>query len=255
MPAYNAEATIAESIAAIQSQSHVHWELLLLVDASTDQTLPIAQAFAAADTRIRLMAGKKNRGVTRARNICLRLVTGQWIAFCDADDFWKADKLERQFHQLRLANANFCYTLATYWRADKNWESVPTQLPAKLSLARLLKGNAIGMSTVLLEQSLLNGVYFDKLPAGIVHEDYAFWLKVFRNTSCNAVCLFEPTTKVSIHPATRSGNKLRAMQSQFYILRKYGQLSVLSSVAYLFTYLLLALYKRGIGAWIRQLQP
>ncbi len=252
MPAYMAEASLAESIACIQAQHYSNWELLLFVDASPDQTLAIARKYAEDDTRIRLLEGKKNRGVVRARNLCLRLAKGSWVAFCDADDFWSAQKLTLQWRLLQKQAANFCYTSATYYRADIHWESAPARMPHRLNLKRLLQGNPIGMSTVLLERKLLHNLFFDALPAGIVHEDYAFWVKLFSKAAVKAVYLPLPTTKVSIHPNTRSGNKWRALKSQFYILRRYGGLSTLQSGLHLITYLLWALYKRGLATWLQQ---
>jgi glycosyltransferase involved in cell wall biosynthesis len=252
MPAYGAEGTLAESIACIQAQHYTHWELLLLVDASPDQTLTIAQRLAAADIRIRLLVGKKNRGVVRARNICLRLTKGSWVAFCDADDFWDPWKLKQQLDLLKSRNANFCYTSATYYRADIRWESAPARMPERLDLRRLLQGNPIGMSTVVVDKKLLNKLYFDALPAGIVHEDYAFWVKLFKKAQPQAVYLPEPSTRVSIHRNTRSGNKWRALKSQYHILRNYGGLSAQQASLNLLTYFFWALYKRGLATWIKQ---
>jgi teichuronic acid biosynthesis glycosyltransferase TuaG len=254
MPAYGAESSLAETLDGVLAQSYPHWELLLLVDASPDRTGAIARQYAAADPRIRLLAGRKNRGVVRARNLCMRLARGSWIAFCDADDCWQADKLEKQLGLLDKTKADFCYTSATYHRPDLNWESTPARMPERLNLKRLMQGNPIGMSTVLVSRQLLQGMYFDDLPVGIVHEDYAFWVKLFQSKSITPVYLPEATTRVSIHPATRSGNKMRALRSQLYILRQYGRLSVSRSFFYLITYLFWAFYKRGWRSWLRQLR-
>lgn len=254
MPAYQAESTLAESLHCIQAQSWSNWELLLLVDASPDNSWQVAQNLAATDARIRILKGHKNRGVVRARNICLRLAKGDWVAFCDADDFWKANKLEQQMQLLQRSGANFCYTSATYYRPDLQWESAPARMPHELHLKRLLQGNPIGMSTVLLKRELLKGVYFDALPAGIVHEDYAFWVKLFKSQNIQTVYWPEASTRVTIHPNTRSGNKGRAFRSQFYVLRAYGGLSLAQSCLHMGSYVLFALYKRGLRAWIRQMQ-
>lgn len=254
MPAYQAESTLVESLKCIQAQSWTNWELLLLVDASPDNSWQVAQNFASTDIRIRVLRGHKNRGVVRARNICLRLAQGQWVAFCDADDFWKDNKLEQQMQLLKRSASDFCYTSATYYRPDLRWESAPARMPHRLDLKRLLQGNPIGMSTVLLKRQLLNGLYFDSLPAGIVHEDYAFWVKLFKSHQFKAVYWPEASTRVTIHPNTRSGNKGRAFRSQYYILRQYGGLSLVQSYLHMCSYLLFALYKRGLRTWIRQMQ-
>jgi len=254
LPAYLAENTLAESLACIEAQTYPHWELLLFIDASPDKSWQMAQNWAAADARIKVLHAKANKGVVRARNICLRLAKGKWVAFCDADDFWKADKLEQQLALLKAEAADFCYTSATYYRPDLGWESAPARMPSRLNLQRLLQGNPIGMSTVLLQRSLLQGLYFDQLPAGVVHEDYAFWVKLFKAKTFQTVYLPVPSTRVTIHPKTRSGHKGKAFRSQFFILQKYGELSVLQAGLHMVSYLALALYKRGLSTWLRQWQ-
>ncbi|MBV5336614.1 MAG: glycosyltransferase, partial [Deltaproteobacteria bacterium] len=72
MPAYQAAETLERSVRAVMDQSMPDWELLLMVDAATDDTVPIAERLASEDQRIRLCVSRKNRGVVRTRNIAVR---------------------------------------------------------------------------------------------------------------------------------------------------------------------------------------
>lgn len=83
MPAYNAEAYIADAIRSVLNQSHENWELLIVNDGSTDNTASIAESF--LDTRIKTIT-QKNQGVSSARNNALARMTGSFFCFLDADD-------------------------------------------------------------------------------------------------------------------------------------------------------------------------
>jgi len=253
MPAYQAAATIDKAIADIVVQSYPHWELLLYVDAATDRTAELAQVWAAKDQRIRLLISPKNRGVIRGRNLCIRLAKGDFLAFCDSDDFWTPDKLTQQLDFMVQTNTNFNCTGAKYLRLDTGWVSAPTRVKGQLDLKRLLLGNPIGMSTALIQIKLLGKLYFEPLPSPYIHEDYAYWIRLFRHPLLKAGFMPEVTALVAIHPGTRSGNKSLAIRSQWWILRHIGGINPIGVAYRILTYLGLAFYKRGISSWAQQL--
>jgi glycosyltransferase involved in cell wall biosynthesis len=254
MPAYQAATTIAKSIKSIQNQSWQSWELWVVVDAATDETGEIAIALAAQDSRIHLVISARNRGVTRARNLGIRLAKGTYLAFCDADDWWTPDKLQSQLWFLKDKKGNFCYTAAKYVHIERNWTSATTRMPATLTLHRLKQGNPIGLSTALFDVQILGKHYFEAMPKGLVHEDYAYWIRLFQNPILRAFLLPEATTFVRIYSHSRSSNKWLAMRSQAFILRHYAHCSWPLVGLYLGTYLIHALYKRGISTWYQQLK-
>ena len=70
--------------------------MLLIDDGSTDGSRALAETLAAEDARIRPLALPENRGPAAARNAGIRAARGRFIAFLDADDRWRPEKLERQ---------------------------------------------------------------------------------------------------------------------------------------------------------------
>jgi teichuronic acid biosynthesis glycosyltransferase TuaG len=254
LPAYQAERTLEKAISSIVNQTYPHWELIIVVDAATDATPVIADIWAKIDARIRILFSKKNRGVVRSRNIAIRLAKGDLIAFCDADDWWDKNKLERQLQFMLAKGANFCYTAAIYVGQDGNWMSQPARMPAQLDLPRLLKGNPIGLSTAVYDSRVLGKHYFEKLPLPYVHEDYAYWLDLFQHPIILSVYDPNPEVFVLMDSQTRSGNKLLALRSQFFILRKKANFSGIRAMLYMVSYLFLALHKRGWKTWWKQLR-
>lgn len=95
MPAYNAAKYIGEAIQSVLEQTWTNWELIILDDGSTDNTLQIAQQFAAKDDRIQVYH-QSNQGGCVARNEALKHVTGDYVQYLDADDKLHAEKLSLQ---------------------------------------------------------------------------------------------------------------------------------------------------------------
>ncbi|WP_417267480.1 glycosyltransferase family 2 protein [Celeribacter baekdonensis] len=91
IPAWNEEALIADAIESVLAQSHPVDELIVVDDGSTDRTADIASSYA----KVRLIR-QANAGLAGARNAGLYAAQGNYIAFLDADDLWKPEKLALQ---------------------------------------------------------------------------------------------------------------------------------------------------------------
>lgn len=100
IPAYNAEAYLAETIRSVLAQTLEDFELVIVNDGSKDNTLAIAQGF--TDNRIRVI-NKPNSGVSDSRNVGVAATTAPFIAFLDADDLFEPGKLQACYEAL-LAN-------------------------------------------------------------------------------------------------------------------------------------------------------
>ena len=99
-PMYNNANVIIETITSVINQTYSNWELLLIDDASSDETIAILKPFKESDSRIKLFQHNQNKGAAEARNLGTKMATGNYIAFLDADDLWKENKLELQVSQL-----------------------------------------------------------------------------------------------------------------------------------------------------------
>ena len=92
IPAYNSGGLIRASIDSAQSQRGVTFEVIVVDDGSTDDTLSILQSYGDAVRCIR----QRNQGAYVARNNAAAAARGEWLAFLDADDLWEPDKLVKQ---------------------------------------------------------------------------------------------------------------------------------------------------------------
>ncbi|MEO9600887.1 glycosyltransferase [Parasphingorhabdus sp.] len=102
LPVYNAENHLPATVRSVLAQSFRDFELIMIDDGSTDDSLSIMMAFAAEDQRIKLVS-QENKGVSAARNLGLELARGTLVAFMDSDDMWTAHKLaiHSVFHDRR----------------------------------------------------------------------------------------------------------------------------------------------------------
>ncbi|MFJ6002739.1 glycosyltransferase family 2 protein [Arthrobacter sp. NPDC092385] len=96
VPVYNSASTIDRALASVVSQTYENWELLVVDDASTDDSADRARAIAASvrDRPVRVIVSPENRGSSAARNTGLDVAIGEFVTFLDADDELLPDYLE-----------------------------------------------------------------------------------------------------------------------------------------------------------------
>ena len=112
-PCYNAADYIASSIISVQSQTCSDWEMIIVDDGSTDNSVDIIKDFSQSDSRIKLIS-KENGGSASARKLALSIAKGEYIQFLDADDLLEKDKLHRQIkmmqeQQLQVSYTDWCF--------------------------------------------------------------------------------------------------------------------------------------------------
>lgn len=109
VPVYNAQTTLSRCLDSLISQTYDNYEIILVDDGSKDMSLSICQVYANANGKIKVYH-KKNGGVSSARNCGIQLAKGEWVTFCDADDWVAADWLERfvcNSHDVQLVVQSF----------------------------------------------------------------------------------------------------------------------------------------------------
>ena len=239
MPCHNGADYLANSIQSVIDQTYKDWELLIVDDGSTDNSLQIIKEFAAADPRIRFFPIEKASGSpTYPRNVGIQNAVGRFIAFLDCDDMWLPEKLE---HQLPLFENNKTAVVFSYYeKMDKDGvrDNRVVKSPQKVNFSLLLKGNCIGNLTGIYDTEK-TGKIFQK---DIRHEDYVMWLEILksgwiaRNTnSCEAVYREQ---KHSV-----SGNKFKVLGWVWNIYRNELSLSLVKSLYCFAFYVTKAFFK------------
>ncbi len=120
IPAYNAENTIEECINKILKISRKDIEVLVIDDGSKDKTAEICKSI--QDSRIRFIH-KENGGVSSARNMGIDSALGEYLLFCDADDWIQADEIEKVINKMNELKTDF----AMYNFARRNGEKMTVE--------------------------------------------------------------------------------------------------------------------------------
>lgn len=107
VPIYKVEAYLDECIQSIVSQTHKQLEIILVDDGSPDDCPAICDAWAARDSRIKVIH-KENGGLSDARNAGIEIATGDYIAFVDSDDWIKPQMYETMLESIIKENADIC---------------------------------------------------------------------------------------------------------------------------------------------------
>ncbi|WP_282747814.1 glycosyltransferase family 2 protein [Paraprevotella xylaniphila] len=105
VPVFNAAQYLQECLDSILSQSFNDFELILIDDGSTDNSLSICQSYERRDSRIKTISGP-NQGVSAARNKGLNVACGEWITFVDADDCFLHDALQTLYNRAMCTGAD-----------------------------------------------------------------------------------------------------------------------------------------------------
>lgn len=187
IPAYNRAATIRRAVSGVLAQSYPNLEVIVVDDASTDDTAAMVAAI--ADPRVRLIAHARNRGAAAARNSGVQAAQGAFVAFQDSDDDWLVEKLARQARHLAGLPADYVATFCTkidygcdqdrrYGRRLVSVMPDPRETVESGDLhQRLMRGNIIGPQTVLVARAafLAAGGMDERLRN---NEDWDFFIRL-----------------------------------------------------------------------------
>jgi len=175
IPTYNRDWILKAAIDSVLAQDYKNFELIVIDDGSTDNTLELLKAYQQNLSVIQ----QKNAGVSAARNRGIVAAAGLYVAFLDSDDIWLPKKLSCQ---IQFFNANpdarICQTEEIWMRNGvrvnpKNRHKKPSGMIFERSLALCL----VSPSAVMLQRSLFDevGLFDESLPAC---EDYDLWLRI-----------------------------------------------------------------------------
>ena len=97
---YNYENYISETIKSVLAQTYTDWELIIVDDASCDNSVEVIKSFC-EDKRIKLICHDRNKGLAQAVKTGLKYAKGEWIAFLESDDLWVTNTLEERVHAIK----------------------------------------------------------------------------------------------------------------------------------------------------------
>lgn len=187
IPAYNAEGYLAETIRSVLAQSYRDYEVVVVDDGSSDQTLQVAKSFEPCVRAFR----KENGGPASARNLAIENSTGEYIAFLDSDDLWVEKKLALQVAFLD-DNPGIGLTFGEAWmfseEAGERMVAGKIGYTGEASFRLLLFGDYIPNSTVMVRRGCVEAVgLLNESRELIAVEDYEYWMRIARSFPIAAI--------------------------------------------------------------------
>lgn len=227
MPAYNAANTIERATYSVLNQTYQNLELLVIDDCSGDETVKIVNKLQQTDPRVRLLKNKNNSGAGYTRNVGIGNAQGAYIAFLDADDEWKPNKVKLQVNYLNETGCNI--VCSWYDILEHQTGSLrQRQAPALIDFKTLIKENVIGCLTVMYSTKILGKKY---MPIIRKRQDYALWLELAKTGEC-IHCIQDSLAVYNKRKGSISHNKFEMLLFNYRMYREVLNYSVHMSILY-----------------------
>jgi len=180
IPCYNAEKYVSKCLDSLLEQTYQDFEVICVNDVSSDDTLSILQRYAEKDSRIHIIEEPENRGVSVARNDGLDAAKGEYILFCDPDDYYELDALEEFQKAMEKSQADaVCSEINVVYHAhhemkvsDLNYYSLK-QFGLHRPSTKILQKLDLSTNDKMFRRSLIEQ-YQLRFPQGLHFEDAYF---------------------------------------------------------------------------------
>jgi glycosyltransferase involved in cell wall biosynthesis len=224
-PTFNSEAFILQTIKSVQNQTYKNWEMIIVDDCSTDATGKIVMEKAQEDNRIQFHKLEHNSGAGVARNYAIDKARGRFIAFLDADDLWKVDKLEKQLNFLQSNKLPFTYSFYECISEEGKKLNKRVEAPLLLRYKQLFFCNYVGNLTGIYDVE-----YFGKIPITSVRkrQDWIMWLTILKKIKTAKVTP-ESLAYYRIRGEAISSSKFNLLKYNFNVYRNHHNLNLLMS--------------------------
>lgn len=217
IPAFNREKYIVKCLDSIVNQSYKPYEIVVIDDASTDNTVALVEEY--SNTIIKIIKCKKNGGAQKARNIGIKEATGEWIAFMDSDDEWLPDKLEKQKKMIEILGYNVCAGGAFVCKKDSNKKWLCDGKSGYVYEEVLKLRTYLLFQTLLIKKEcIINAGGLDEKVVAYQELDTAIRIAKLEKIAY----LDEPLFKYYLHEDdTISKNRINGINGRKYIFDKY----------------------------------
>lgn len=231
-PAFNSQDYISQTIDSVIAQTYTNWEMIIVNDMSTDNTLEIINRYIQKDNRVKLINLTENSGAAIARNKALEHATGRFIAFLDSDDMWKKDKLKVQIEFMLKFNYGFTFTSYEYVKDANNKSEKIFKVPKSLNYNQALKNTVIGCLTVVIDKDIIGDFRMPLIRRG---QDNLTWLMLLKKGHV-AFGLNESLAKYRRVAGSLSNSKKIAIKRQWSNYRNVIRLPLHKCIYYYFFY-------------------
>lgn len=229
-PTHNCGAFIGETIESVQAQDYRNFEMIIVDDASTDNTGEIVESYMSGDSRIKYIPLEVNSGAAVARTAAMEAAEGHYMAFLDSDDLWHPQKLSRQIEWME--QNGYAFSCTEYEQISEEGEPLGKVIKTvdKTDYNRLLLDCPVGNSTVVYDVSKMGKF---KVPDIRKRNDDALWLQMLKKEKYIRG-MPEVLMQYRVRKNSLSGNKLSLLKYHWILYRDIEHLSVFRSLFHIF---------------------
>jgi teichuronic acid biosynthesis glycosyltransferase TuaG len=229
---YNCERFIAATIESVQKQTLQDWEMIIVDDLSTDNSIDVINKYL-SDPRIKLIRLETNQGPAVARNTAITAANGRFMAFLDSDDQWTPEKLELQIPFMIEKDIALSYT--EYRKVDEEGRIISgvIERPDRVNYQFMLNSNYIPCLTAIYDSSKLGKVY---MPLILKRQDFGLWLDILKRVEF-AYCIHKPLAYYRVRKNDSvSSNKVKSALYHWKILRDLEKVPTIKAAYHFIQY-------------------
>lgn len=224
IPYYKKKKYIKRALESVYIQTYKNFEIIIVYDDTDLSDFFYLEELLKKNCKIKIIFNKNNLGAGFSRNIGIKNSKGKMIAFLDADDYWKKNKLEYQINFMIKNKINFSFT--SYYLIDDN-NIIMKKIVAKklLFYENLIQSCDIGLSTVMLKKNILNKLKFPNLKT---KEDYVLWLNISKKNPLYGINKILSYWKKT--PDSLSSSVYQKIKDAFLVYNKHMKYNVIKSI-------------------------
>lgn len=228
VPMYNSENTIHRTITSLKNQTFTNFEVIMVDDLSTDNTINHTLKLIENDSRFIVLKLSAKGGASIARNVAINYSRGKYIAFLDADDTWDEEKIELQVTYMLKTRSTFTYTYYRQKQGRTNQLLGVRKSPSMINYKSQLLGNSIGCLTVMYDSEKIGKINIPRIDK---RNDAALWLKILKNTD-KGILIPEvlSTYYVEENSLSRSSTKRKMLKYHYIVYRKVVEFNPFKSL-------------------------
>lgn len=249
IPVYNAAPFLARTLQSIELQTYQQWELILVDDASTDESMTVArhwmESFLPENQRtekIRFFFNETNLGAAKTRNRGIKEARGRYLVYLDADDYWDVEKLEKQIQFMRQKQCAFSFTGYEFANQSGVRNGKVVHAPKEINYREAIRNTTISTITVMFDRSRIPEELL-YMPEECQREDTATWWRILKQ-GYTAYGLDEALSVYCRHKGSHSSNKLKAVAGTYQMYRRQEHFHVVKTLYYMTLYIFGAIKRR-----------
>lgn len=241
VPTFNVGELVSDTIESVISQDYQNWELIIVDDASVDNTIEVLNRYAKKDSRISIFCNAVNSGSGVTRNVGIKNSKGQYLAFLDSDDLWEVEKLTKQLSFMTENSAAISHTSFSFIDVKGLKRKGRVDVSHLVGLEDNLRRTEIGTSTAIIDRSLVKGdIFFSPIRA---RQDLKLWVDLL-SRGYHSLGLNEDLVKYRVRNGSVSSNKFKMLWITFGVYMGIKSIPLKRRLSCYFSYVANAISKR-----------